>query len=171
MKSRDRESLNRLLEYLQPGEMPLDVFVRISRLVVTPVVEIVATMGCDKLILIKRPASDTLWPEKYCLPGKIISPRHGNLMTSVSDALQKIKIASVNSKICPKMVNIQLINTSRGYELALVYHVDVSSILCNTSMIFDWANIENVDLIQEHRDILCKNKNIVLKLINGSEQA
>src|SRR5207248_4789571 len=63
------------LSKLQPGRLPLDVFLEVARLTVTPVIEIVPICRQDgilRVLLMKRSDDDPIWAGLWHTPGTVI---------------------------------------------------------------------------------------------------
>ena len=91
LNSKEQEILKRLLRELEPGQLPLDIFLEVAKLTVTPILEVVPLrLKSDKVqvLLFEREKSDPIWGGKLHTPGTIIraSDRGGNL----EDAFKRV---------------------------------------------------------------------------------
>lgn len=116
-----------IFKQYDPGNLPIDLFNDISRLVVTPVIEIVPfRVNSSKeieVLLLKKGSNDKWWPSMYHVPGTIISATDD--IPHFKKAFQrllkgKLMDLPVSS---PLFINNVLSKTSRGVELALIYSV------------------------------------------------
>lgn len=116
----------RLLQKLEPGELPPETFLEIARLVVMPIVEVVPLRlheGVVQVLLLPRPPDDPVWGGQVHTPGTVIRPSDH----SVADALDRLiarELEGVETS-APVFVEHQLHRQKRGMELALVYWVEV----------------------------------------------
>jgi len=151
--------LSDLLKRLEHGKLPVDVFNQVARLTVTPVVEIVPFFTKDeveKVLLFQRTSEDTLWPNMFYIPGTIIlsTDEPGTLDDSlnrvINGKLSGIEITDL------KFVNIKLIKSVRGMELALVYSARIINLM-DKSNLYDVNKLPD-NMIEGHKDFILMAK-------------
>lgn len=117
------------LESLSPGDVPLEIFNQIARLVVTPVIELVIYRMTDtqgiEVFLSKRSDTDAIWPGQYHLPGGIVSAKN------TDQGLEQIAKNLVTKSILmptrsPVFAANKLIKVERGAEIAIVFKYDAT---------------------------------------------
>lgn len=141
--------MKQLFANLRPGNLPYELFSEIARLTVTPVVELVAFKRVGntiRVLLVRRPEDDQVWPGMFHIPGSIILPTDA----THEDALHRIisgKFAALRIAK-PAFVTLSLCATSRGTELALVYCAEVQK----GSSAGQWYNVDDLpdSLIEGH---------------------
>lgn len=83
----------RILDRLEPGYQPLEIFNAICRITATPVVEVVplklADRGSIEVLMLQRDPDDTYWPNMWHGPGTVLraTDRPG---TAYEDAFKRI---------------------------------------------------------------------------------
>ena len=88
MTTEETNTLVALLNTLEPGFLPYDIFIAIARLVVLPAVEFIPLRIVDgrvQVFLIRRPTNDP-WPNKLHTPGTVLRPTD----TSLEDACKRL---------------------------------------------------------------------------------
>ncbi len=118
-----------ILSRLQPGELPLDLFLQTARLTVTPIVEVVPVRktadGSTEVLLIERDGTDPVWSGKVHTPGTII--RSSDTDSQNGDAFRRILQGEMQgiSTGEPVYVGSMLHRVKRGMEQIQVYVVEV----------------------------------------------
>ncbi len=81
-----------ILARLDPGRLPLDIFIEVARLTVTPIIEVVPLRknkdGKTEVLLTERDASDSIWAGMLHTPGTVI--RANDSDSNNLDAFQRI---------------------------------------------------------------------------------
>lgn len=118
-----------VLSRLQPGKIPLDIFIQIARLTVLPIVEVVPVrMGADgkpQVLLTERDASDPIWGGMLHTPGTVLRPSDaeegnaGAFGRILKDELDGVEVGE------PVLVESIFHKVKRGVEQAQVYYVEV----------------------------------------------
>ena len=117
-----------LLKKLQPGFLPYEVFLQISRLVTVPIVEFVPIRiknGEPEVLLLKRDSTDTIWPNALHTPGTVIrstdldSEDHLAFTRIINDELKNTEVSE------PYYVGSNLHKSKRGSEQAQIFWVEV----------------------------------------------
>lgn len=123
--------LTRLLKKLEPGFLPLDIFMEIARLAVLPIIEFVPLRvnknGEVEVLLLSRDADDPLWPNELHVPGTVIRPTdtEGKIYRAferiLDDELKGTKTTP------PHYVGSNLHKSKRGMEQAQIYWIEVTA--------------------------------------------
>lgn len=128
------------LSKLEPGFLPLPIFLEVSRLTVTPILELVPLAIIDNkvnILMYKRSSNDPVWPDMLHTPGTVI--RASDKKGSFEDPINRI--------VHEEMIGIKLLSkpifykhyfhmTKRGMQLALAYWVEVDGNF-NSDMFYD----------------------------------
>lgn len=116
------------LNGLEPGRLPLDVFISIARISVTSVIELVPLQrrkNITYVLLTRRDASDPVWPSAWHTPGTVIRPYDDEIEASINRLLEsELPGQPIASK--PKFVENRLHKVLRGTELAIVHWVEIA---------------------------------------------
>jgi hypothetical protein len=123
------EQLTQLLKKLEPGFLPLDVFMQIARLTVLSIIEFVPMRMNDgkvEVLLLSREADDPLWPNELHVPGTVIRPTdtEGNIYKAFERILNDELKGTESSS--PHYVGSNLHPSKRGMEQAQIYWVEVT---------------------------------------------
>lgn len=118
----------KLLTKLQPGRLPLNIFMEVARLTVIPVVEVIPlnrkTDGTLQVLLAKRADNDPNWAGMLHVPGTIVLPTDSG--DGFNDALNRIIAHKLEVQVGePVFVENVLCKVDRGAEVALIYLVEV----------------------------------------------
>jgi len=124
------KQLAHLLGRLPVGELPIDVFLGIARLMVVPVVELVVFRKQDEkvqVLLLRRPGDDPLWPNQLHSAGSVV--RAIDTGANFSDAIKRIVDGELEgTRITPPQFSEVFLNeTKRGKECAQVYFAESTS--------------------------------------------
>ena len=149
----DNKTLIESLGKLQPGNIPLDIFNAIAKLMVMPVVEIVIKNNRNQIFLLQRPSDDKFWPNQYHVPGKIITPNDKNI--EIADIVKNvfIKLGFSENQITPIFVASKLCIVERGAEIALIYKIEVTDENVPNGLFYDSDNLP-ADMITGHHDFI-----------------
>jgi hypothetical protein len=117
-----------ILSKVEPGKLPLPIFLEVARLTVTPILEVVPIRimnGKVEVLLIERDVSDPIWGGKLHTPGTVI--RASDNENYFADAFGRIlnELANASIKGEPAFVNRVLHQVKRGRELAEIYYVEI----------------------------------------------
>jgi hypothetical protein len=155
-----KEELNTvtdILSKLQPGVLPFPIFHAITRLVATPIIEIVPLRRNEKggidILLMKRDANDPVWPGQLHVPGTVV--RASDTEGSFSDAFSRIlsKELSGFTTSTPVFVKNIIHNSGRGMEVSQIYWVEVSDSNDNADKFYDTDSYPN-ELVQSQLDFI-----------------
>lgn len=122
------QQLISLLDRLQPGFLPLEVFLQVSRLVATPIIEVVPVrknQGKTEILLLPRDADDHLWPGEVHTPGRVIratdDPEYvqAGVSAIIADELGGAQLGPV------QFVQTVFHASRRGAEFAQIYWAEV----------------------------------------------
>lgn len=125
-------SQSQVVEYLKslkPGVLPLELFIEFTRLVTTPVVEIVPlrlnSQGQVEVLMTVREASDPIWGGLYHTTGTVI--RSTDTPGSFADAFNRLRNGELKGTQTtePVFVTSILRKVKRGTEVAMVHWVEV----------------------------------------------
>lgn len=117
----------RLLSKLQPGFLPLDIFLGIARLVVTPTVEVFSFRCRDnrlEILLTQRDSNDLYWPGMYHSPGSVIRATDEIGEFGQLSAYGRIfgdELQASQGEMLPRFWRVSLRQVERGVELAQEY--------------------------------------------------
>jgi hypothetical protein len=118
----------KILSRLKPGFLPLPLFLEVTRLTVTPIVEVVPLrMAGDQVqvLLVRRGGNDPNWPGMLHTPGTVVRATDESYASAINRIFRD-ELASV--EFCePVYVQSVLHKTNRGMEDAKVYFVEVIS--------------------------------------------
>jgi len=118
-----------MLSRLQPGVLPLPIFHAITRLVATPIVEIVPLRRNQnnkiEVLLLKREPADPIWPGQLHVPGTVI--RASDSESNFADAFKRILLGELEGipATTPTFVKNILHKQGRGMEASQIYWVEV----------------------------------------------
>lgn len=118
-----------LLSRLQPGFLPFKIFHQVTRLVATPIVEIVPLRFTQpnkvEILLLQREADDPAWPGQWHVPGTVI--RATDTSGSFDDALQRILSQELGGTKTSKLsfVTSILHLQNRGMEASQIFWVEI----------------------------------------------
>ncbi|MGI9027314.1 MAG: NUDIX domain-containing protein, partial [Candidatus Saccharimonadales bacterium] len=116
------------LSQLEPGFLPLPIFLQITRLAVTSIVEVVPLRkngDAVEVLLLKRPADDPHWPNQLHTPGTVLRPTDRE--HNYSDAFKRIlnDELGITTPQEPTFVTTVFHRVNRGTELALVFYLEI----------------------------------------------
>lgn len=121
-----------LLESLEPGRQPLELFKQLSRITVTATVEVVPIRTVNELPEIwldKRSASDSWWPNKWALPGVVVLPTdaqdHENTLAGPVKRLFESELRGVRQLGGLNQLPSQFRFDGRGNEVVTQYWTHV----------------------------------------------
>lgn len=125
----DIQKAVQVLKNLQPGKLPLPIFLETTRLTVTPIVEIVPLRKYNnaiEVLLTKRENDDPNWAGMYHTPGTVI--RASDTEGSYDDAFNRILEGELKGTITksPVFVTSILHKVKRGMESSLIFWVEVT---------------------------------------------
>lgn len=118
------------LSKLKPGFLPLSIFLEITRLSVTPIIEVVPLRSndkCTEVLLLERSADDPYWPNQFHTPGTVLRPTDQE--HNYSDAFQRIfkDELKLNVTLNPVFVTTIFHRVARGSELALIFYLEITT--------------------------------------------
>ncbi len=120
-----------VLNRLQPGFLPQELFMAVTRLCAVPILELVPLRrnnGKTEVLLLQRPADDPIWPSQLHTPGTFI------LSTDIGEGLTKPltrlydKELGIKPSIQPVFVDTILHKQARGTEFAAVHYIDLTGV-------------------------------------------
>lgn len=132
LSPREIAAAKETLAKLEPGLLPLDIFLQVARLCVTTTVEMVPLRhnldnGKDEVLLVRRESDDPIWPNMLHIPGTVL--RSTDRQGDYSDAFKRIfdgELGGVKTDGEPVFIRNAFQQVKRGRELALVHYVELS---------------------------------------------
>lgn len=117
------------LSKLEPGVLPFDIFHAVTRLVATPIIELVPIRrneeGKPEVLLLRREADDPVWPNQLHVPGTVV--RASDKWGSFNDAFARIsKELGGIALEDPTLVGNIIHHSGRGMEVSQIYWADIS---------------------------------------------
>jgi hypothetical protein len=125
------QTITQLLAKLEPGFLPFEVFHAITRLVATPIIEIVPLRhnsdGETEILLLRRDNNDPVWPNKLHVPGTVI--RSSDSSDNFDEAFERILSGELNGVTTdqPTFVKNVIHHSGRGMEVSQIYWIEVTS--------------------------------------------
>jgi hypothetical protein len=119
-----------LLKKIEPGFLPLNLFLQVARLTVLSIIELVPMRFDDnqlQVLLIPRESSDDIWPGMLHTPGTVLRPTDVNLGAQgafdriVEEELMGTKVST------PVFVRSLLHKSRRGVEQSQIFLTEVKS--------------------------------------------
>lgn len=137
-----------VIDYLNsftPGFFPFELFQSITRLTVSPILELIPLRtinGKVEVLMLKRPLDDPHWPGMLHTPGTYIRPTDTEI--TLQSAFDRIVRGELELQIDVQTFFVQTIfhQVNRGMELGLVYGIDLSGI--NAFQKGDWFPVEDL---------------------------
>lgn len=121
--------VSQLLSKLKPGLLPFEIFHEVTRLVTTPIIEVVplrkTVNGKIEVLLLRREADDPVWPGQLHVPGTVV--RASDAAGSFADPLGRImskELTNVKTSE-PTFVKNILHHSGRGMESSQIFWVEV----------------------------------------------
>ncbi|EKE18596.1 MAG: hypothetical protein ACD_9C00288G0005 [uncultured bacterium] len=120
-----------ILKKLEPGFLPLPIFLEVARLYVSCIVEIVPLYndnGKAKVLLQEREANDPIWGGKLHTAGTVV--RANDEEGSFKDAFKRLigqELQNISIKKDPVFVSFIFHQSLRGRELAVVFYVELAT--------------------------------------------
>lgn len=119
------KTVERLLQKLEPGFLPLPIFLQVTRLTTTAIIEFVPLRmreGKVEILLTRRSADDPAWPSLLHTPGTVI--RATDTLESAFSRLQTEELEGVDVSL-PVFVKNVLHHSGRGLESSQVFWLEV----------------------------------------------
>jgi hypothetical protein len=119
------------LSKLDPGVLPFEIFHAVTRLVATPIVELVPIHlnedGKPEILLLRREADDPVWPNQLHIPGTVV--RGSDEEGSFKDAFSRIS-KELGGLVLenPTLVRNIIHHSGRGMEVSQIYWADIGGI-------------------------------------------
>lgn len=128
--AKEIQTAARVLSKLEPGFLPRPIFEQVTRLNVTPIIELVPLRkGANyiEVLLLKRADDDPSWPGMLHTPGTVL--RSTDIKSGIEGALERIftEELGVSPISHPIFYDTVFHKVKRGSELASVYYVDMDS--------------------------------------------
>lgn len=119
MTDEEEKTLVGLLSKCIPGKLPSAVFESVGRISVYPAIEVVPLRlreGKVEVLLMKRDATDPIWPDKWHTPGTVLRPTDN----SISEAFERLmndELPGMHTE--PIYIGNYLVNHARGKALCI----------------------------------------------------
>lgn len=144
------------LEKLQPGLLPFEIFHAVTRVVATPIIELVPIRRNEdnqpEVLLVRRDADDPVWPNQLHVPGTVI--RGSDEEGSFKDAFGRIsKELGGIALEDPTLVKNIIHHSGRGMEVSQIYWADISGIEQVEGEFYPADNLPD-DLVQSQLDFI-----------------
>ena len=129
LTTEETNQLIALLAKLEPGFLPLEIFLELARLVVLSIVEFVPLRlnpeGEVEVLLISRGSDDPHWPNALHTPGVVVLPTDTN--TEVYTPFKRLAEGELaGTKVsAPHFVGNNFQVSRRGAEQAQIYWIEV----------------------------------------------
>jgi hypothetical protein len=140
------------LAAFEPGFLPLPLFNEITRLTVTPIIEIVPihrSVNGLEILLLKRQVDDPLWPSYWHTPGTVI--RATDTFQTAITRLTDDELGGL--KLEPVYVGHILHHSGRGMEAAQIYWLDLTGSAIPKGTLYGLEELP-VDMIQSQHDFI-----------------
>ncbi len=132
-----------VLNGLEPGFLPGPIFEQVTRLCVTPIVEVVplrtSPTGNTEVLLLKRDDDDPNWPGMLHTPGTVL--RATDLNNGIDGAINRIFRDELKIETPPTVFVTSFFHkVKRGAEIASVYYADLNEL----EVVGDWHPVANL---------------------------
>jgi hypothetical protein len=122
----DIRALAAALKHLQPGYLPLSIFLQVARLTATPIIEIVPVRAeghSVQVLMLRRPPDDPVWPSLLHTPGTVIRATDACIQEGIDRILEdELPGTRVGT---PVFVETLIHQSARGTEVAQIYWAEV----------------------------------------------
>jgi hypothetical protein len=144
------------LSKIEPGVLPFDIFHAVTRVVATPIVELVPLRrnhdGKPEILLLRREADDPVWPNQLHVPGTVV--RASDEEGSFKDAFGRIsKELGGIALEAPTLVKNIIHHSGRGMEVSQIYWTDVSGLEQAQGEFFPADNLPE-EIVQSQLDFI-----------------
>jgi hypothetical protein len=129
LTSEEIQTVTQLLAKLEPGFLPFEIFHAITRLVATPIIEVVPlrhnTDGGVDILLLRRDNNDPVWPNKLHIPGTVVRASDSN--KNFDEAFERILSGELNGVTAdrPTFVKNLIHHSGRGMEVSQIYWIEI----------------------------------------------
>ena len=118
-----------ILRRLKPGFLPKELFIELTRLMTTSIVEVVPMRrvnGKAQILLLQRPEDDPNWPGMLHTPGTVVRPTDSE--EGIAGPISRIYKDELNLDEWqePVFVGPILHKVNRGTEMSTVFYLDMS---------------------------------------------
>jgi hypothetical protein len=127
----DITNIVKSLKKCKPGLLPLEIFLEIARLTVTPIIEIVPLRNVPlgtEVLLVERDKNDPNWPGMLHTPGTVL--RANDKEGAFEDAFGRIlkgELGLSNFGGKPNLAGYIFHQVKRGRELGLVFWIEITT--------------------------------------------
>lgn len=120
-----------ILKKIEPGLLPLPIFLEVARLYVSCIIEIVPfynNNGNIQVLLQEREKEDPIWGGKLHTAGTVLRANdEDNNFKSAFDRILNKELAGIEIKKEPTFVKSVFHQVARGRELALIFYVELTT--------------------------------------------
>ncbi len=123
----EEKILVKLLEKVEPGFLPYEIFKQIARIIALPIIEFVPLRLNDReveVLLLHRAKNDDIWPGMLHVPGTVVRASDSQDIQKAFDRILHDELGDVTAGR-PSFVGNIFHNSKRGAELAQVYWLEV----------------------------------------------
>ena len=119
-----------LLKMLEPCFLPYPIFEQVARLIALPIIEFIPFKKTDegiKVLLLRRPENDPIWPNELHTPGTVIRATDIGIGESIWRPFERI----LNDELLgthvskPHFVGSIMHQSRRGTEQAQIYWLEI----------------------------------------------
>ncbi len=144
------------LSKLEPGVLPFEIFHAVTRLVATPIVEVVPLRRNERnepeILLLRRDADDPVWPNQLHTPGTVV--RGSDKEGCFKDALGRISKELGGATLShPVFIENILHHSSRGMEASQIYWAEIRNSEPHEGDFYDANNLPD-ELVQAQLDFI-----------------
>ncbi len=161
LNENEQKQLIELLEKIEPGFYPIELFWQFARLNTLGFIEFVPLRlnnGVIEVLLTRRSTDDAFWPGKLHIPGCTIRP-----CDNKEDVFKRLLNEEIGytDKIEPMYLTTEVRKSARGNELSLVFFVELNQTPENG----DFYSVNNLpdDVIKEHLGLISLAKDAFIK--------
>lgn len=144
------------LAKLEPGLLPFEIFHAVTRLVATPIIEVVPIRlnknNEPEILLLSREPDDPVWPNQLHVPGTVI--RGSDTEGSFDDAFNRVskELGGVTLKNLHLVKNI-FHHSGRGMEVSQIYWADLTDTDVTTGEFFSADSLPK-NIVQSQLDFI-----------------
>ncbi|EKE20015.1 MAG: hypothetical protein ACD_8C00067G0021 [uncultured bacterium] len=125
------QSVTEILKKLEPGLLPLPIFLEFARLYVSCIIEVVPFYndnGNIQVLLQEREAEDPIWGGKLHTAGTVVraNDKEGSFESAFDRILNK-ELQGISVKTEPVFIRPIFHQVARGRELALIFYVELAT--------------------------------------------
>lgn len=153
LNEKEQKQLVALLERLEPGFYPIEIFWQFARLNTLAIIELIPLCTLDgrlNVLLTQREKQDKFWPGQWHIPGTVMRPDDNEktaLKRIVKDELADISVGEV----APIITDIR--RSKRGSEQSKVFIVEIDGRGLNVGQLFKVTDLPE-NTVDGHRYLI-----------------